>query len=86
MKMLIRQLDISAKRGLVHNFSNVESCIVSSSSSSINLNTLAVAVGEDPSTLEDVYEPYLIMLGFLKRTPRGREATSLAYKHMEKTK
>ncbi len=45
------------------------------------LNTLAVAVGEDPGTLEEVYEPYLIQEGFLERTPRGRVATIRAYQH-----
>jgi Holliday junction DNA helicase RuvB len=47
----------------------------------VGLNTLSVAVGEEPGTIEEVYEPYLIQEGFLKRTPRGREATGLAYKH-----
>jgi Holliday junction DNA helicase RuvB len=47
----------------------------------VGLNTLAVAVGEEPGTIEEVYEPYLIQEGFLKRTPRGREATTTAYKH-----
>jgi Holliday junction DNA helicase RuvB len=46
------------------------------------LNTIAVAVGEEGNTLEEVYEPYLILQGFLKRTPRGREATQLAYHHL----
>lgn len=48
----------------------------------VGLNTLAVAVGEEPGTIEEVYEPYLILEGFLKRTARGREATSMAYKHV----
>jgi Holliday junction DNA helicase RuvB len=48
----------------------------------VGLNTLAVVVGEQPETLEDVYEPYLIQEGFLKRTARGREATRLAYQHL----
>ncbi len=47
----------------------------------VGVNTLAVAVGEEPGTIEEVYEPYLIQEGFIKRTPRGREATSLAYEH-----
>jgi len=47
----------------------------------VGLNTLAVAVGEEPGTIEEVYEPYLIREGFIKRTPRGRQATALAYKH-----
>jgi Holliday junction DNA helicase RuvB len=48
----------------------------------VGLNTIAVAVGEEPTTLSEVYEPYLIMQGFLKRTLRGREVTKLAYEHL----
>ena len=48
----------------------------------VGLDTLAAALGEDPGTLEDVYEPYLIKNGFINRTPRGRVATELAYKHL----
>jgi len=51
----------------------------------VGLNTLAVAVGEEPGTIEEVYEPYLIQEGFIKRTARGREATKLAYQHFGKT-
>jgi Holliday junction DNA helicase RuvB len=47
----------------------------------VGISTLAVAVGEEAGTLEEVYEPYLIQEGFLKRTPRGREATVLAHNH-----
>ena len=50
----------------------------------VGLNTIATALGEDPGTIEDVYEPYLIKEGFIKRTPRGREVTNLAYKHLGK--
>ena len=50
----------------------------------VGLTTIATAVGEDPGTLEEVYEPFLIKEGFLKRTPRGREVTELAYKHLGK--
>lgn len=49
----------------------------------VGLETLAAALGEDAGTLEDVYEPYLLMNGFLNRTPRGRVATPLAYKHLD---
>ena len=45
----------------------------------VGLGTIAVSVGEEPDTIEDVYEPYLIQEGFLARTPRGREATPLAF-------
>jgi holliday junction DNA helicase RuvB len=48
----------------------------------VGLDTLATAISEDALTIEDVYEPYLIQLGFLKRTPRGRMLTPLAYEHM----
>ncbi len=48
----------------------------------VGLDTLAAAIGEDAGTLEDVYEPYLIMNGFLKRTPRGRQVTELACRHL----
>jgi len=48
----------------------------------VGLDTLSAAIGEDAGTIEDVYEPYLIMNGFLNRTPRGRVATELAFLHM----
>lgn len=48
----------------------------------VGLNTIAIAVGEEPETIEEVYEPYLILQGLLKRTPRGREVTPLGYQHL----
>jgi Holliday junction DNA helicase RuvB len=51
----------------------------------VGLTTIATAVGEEAGTLEEVYEPFLIKEGFLKRTPRGREATEMAYRHLGKT-
>ena len=48
----------------------------------VGLETLAASVGEDPGTVEDVYEPYLLQNGFLSRTPRGRIASDLAYRHL----
>ena len=51
----------------------------------VGLTTIATAVGEDPGTVEEVYEPFLIKEGFIKRTPRGREVTALAYTHLGKT-
>jgi holliday junction DNA helicase RuvB len=48
----------------------------------VGLSTLAVAVGEEPDTLEDVYEPYLLVRGLIKRTPRGRAATAAAFDHL----
>jgi len=52
----------------------------------VGLNTLAVSVNEDPGTLEEVYEPFLIQQGFIQRTPRGREVTDLAYVRFNKVK
>lgn len=51
----------------------------------VGLSTIATALGEDPGTVEEVYEPFLIKEGFLKRTPRGREVTPLAYDHLGAT-
>lgn len=51
----------------------------------VGVATLAVAIGEEKSTIEEVYEPYLILQGFIKRTLRGREATALAYQHLGRT-
>jgi Holliday junction DNA helicase RuvB len=51
----------------------------------VGLSTIATAVGEEAGTIEEVYEPFLIKEGYLKRTPRGREATELAYKHLGKS-
>ncbi|OQX89990.1 MAG: Holliday junction branch migration DNA helicase RuvB [candidate division Zixibacteria bacterium 4484_93] len=51
----------------------------------VGLSTIAVSVGEDAGTIEEVYEPYLILVGFIARTPRGRVATPLAYKHLGKS-
>ena len=48
----------------------------------VGLESLAVSIGEEPRTLEDVYEPYLLQIGLIKRTPRGRIATYEAYKHL----
>ena len=52
----------------------------------VGISTIATAVGEDSGTIEEVYEPFLIKEGFLKRTPRGREATELAYLHLGKNR
>ena len=51
----------------------------------VGLDTLAAAVGEDPGTIEDVYEPYLLQLGYIQRTPRGRVVTRLGYAHFGMT-
>lgn len=51
----------------------------------VGISTIATAVGEEAGTIEEVYEPFLIQEGYLKRTPRGREATEIAYKHLGKS-
>jgi Holliday junction DNA helicase RuvB len=50
----------------------------------VGLTTISTAVGEDSGTIEEVYEPFLIQEGYLMRTPRGREATELAFRHLGK--
>jgi Holliday junction DNA helicase RuvB len=60
----------------------LEAIVVKYGGGPVGLGTIAVVVGEEPDTLEDVYEPYLIQEGFLKRTSRGREATDLAFTHL----
>ncbi len=52
----------------------------------VGITTIATAVGDDPGTIEEVYEPFLIKEGFIKRTPRGREVTDLAYQHLGRKK
>lgn len=60
----------------------LEAIIVKFGGGPVGLSTLAIAVGEDPETVEDAYEPYLILEGFLQRTPRGRIATDRGYLHL----
>ena len=60
----------------------LEAIIVKFGGGPVGVNSLAVAVGEEPDTIEEVYEPYLIMEGYLKRTPQGRAATELSYKKL----
>ena len=50
----------------------------------VGVETLAAAAGEEVETIEDVYEPYLMQIGYLERTPRGRRATALAYRHLNR--
>ena len=62
----------------------LESIIDKFSGGPVGLDTIAASVGEDADTIMDIYEPYLLQLGFLERTPRGRQATQLAYEHLGK--
>ncbi|MBT8197229.1 MAG: Holliday junction branch migration DNA helicase RuvB [Acidimicrobiia bacterium] len=66
------KVDRSILATLVHKFSG----------GPVGLGTLAISVGEEPETVEDAYEPFLLQMGMLKRTPRGRVATRLAYQHL----
>jgi Holliday junction DNA helicase RuvB len=66
------KMDVAILETLVHKFSGRP----------VGLSTLAAAVGEEPDTLEDVYEPFLLQLGFLARTPKGRQATPRAFEHL----
>lgn len=75
-------LDVD-KIGLDNNDRNILLMMIEKfSGGPVGLDTLAAALGEDAGTLEDVYEPYLLMNGFLNRTPRGRVATVAAYRHL----
>lgn len=56
--------------------------IVSFGGRPVGVDTLAASIGEESQTIEDVYEPYLMQIGFLQRTPRGRIATPAAYGHL----
>ena len=60
----------------------LETVIVKFKGGPVGLDTLATSLSEEPETIEDVHEPYLIQIGFLARTARGRVATELAYRHM----
>lgn len=60
----------------------LEAVILKFGGGPVGLSTLAIAVGEEPETVEDAYEPFLLQIGLLQRTPRGRMATALAYRHL----
>jgi Holliday junction DNA helicase RuvB len=60
----------------------LEAVILKFGGGPVGLGTLAIAVGEEPETVEDAYEPFLLQIGLLQRTPRGRVATDLAYRHL----
>ena len=60
----------------------LEAIVVKFGGGPVGLSTLAIVVGEEPETVEDAYEPFLLQIGFLKRTPRGRVATPAAYPHL----
>ena len=78
----LKALDIDS-RGLDQMDNKILSTIIHKfGGGPVGINTIATAVSEDAGTIEEVYEPFLIKEGFLKRTPRGREVTALAYSHL----
>jgi Holliday junction DNA helicase RuvB len=60
----------------------IQTIIINFQGGPVGLDTIAATIGEESQTIEDVYEPYLLQIGFLQRTPRGRTVTPLAYKHL----
>jgi Holliday junction DNA helicase RuvB len=66
------EMDIKLLQTIIHKFDG----------GPVGLETLAAAIGEEADTIMDIYEPYLLQLGFIERTPRGRLATRLAYQHL----
>lgn len=64
----------------------LETIILKHNGGPVGLSTIAASISEDPGTVEEVYEPFLLIEGFIKRTPKGRQATALAYKHLGVTK
>lgn len=72
------------ERGLDNNDRRMLHAIIGSfGGGPVGLDTLAAAIGEEKDNIEDVYEPYLIQIGFIQRTPRGRVATRHAYEHLQ---
>lgn len=85
-KYALQELNID-DRGLDEMDNKILAVIIDKfSGGPVGLTTIGTAIGEDAGTIEDVYEPFLIMEGFLKRTPRGRQVTDLAYSHLGKTR
>ena len=75
-------LDVD-KAGLDQNDREILSVIIEKfAGGPVGIETLSAALNEDSGTLEEVYEPYLMMQGFINRTPRGRVATEIAYRHL----
>jgi holliday junction DNA helicase RuvB len=74
------------KNGLDEMDHRILNCIIEKfKGGPVGINTISTSVGEEPGTIEEVYEPFLVQEGYLVRTPRGREATEMAYKHLGKT-
>jgi Holliday junction DNA helicase RuvB len=83
-KHALKALNVDA-HGLDEMDNRILLCIIDKfAGGPVGLNTVATAVGEESGTIEEVYEPFLIMEGYLMRTPRGRQCTERAYKHLGK--
>jgi holliday junction DNA helicase RuvB len=81
-RMALKQIQVD-DRGLDHiDYKMLESIIRMFNGGPVGLDTIAATIGEESQTIEDVYEPYLLQIGFIQRTPRGRTATHLAYQHL----
>ncbi len=82
----LKRLEIDSRGLEKHDREILKVIIKNYSGGPVGADTLAISVGEEIESLEDFYEPYLIQMGFLKRTPRGRMVTDLAYKHLNMEK
>jgi Holliday junction DNA helicase RuvB len=81
-KYALEQLEVDARGLDIMDIAILKSIIEKFNGGPVGLKTLATSVGEKAETIEEVFEPFLIICGFLKRTPQGREATPLAYEHL----
>jgi len=91
INLAISQYGLSALNVDKHGLDEMDNKIISAiidkfKGGPVGLTTIATAVSEDPGTIEEVYEPFLIQEGYIKRTPRGREATELAFQHLGKVR
>ena len=82
-KYALEQLEVDSRGLDIMDKAILKSIIEKYNGGPVGLKTLATSVGEQAETIEEVFEPYLIISGFLKRTPKGREATPLAYEHLK---
>jgi Holliday junction DNA helicase RuvB len=84
--MSLLQMEIDEKGLDIIDNKMITTMIKSFGGGPVGLETIAATIGEEPNTIEDVYEPYLLQLGFISRTPRGRIVTQAGYEHFGLTK
>lgn len=82
-KYALKQLEVDTRGLDIMDIAILKSIIEKYGGGPVGLKTLATSVGEKAETIEEVFEPYLIISGFLKRTPQGRQVTPLAYEHLK---